>query len=265
MNWFKVLVVGVVAAALAGCNNGVVTGGGGQVGRISVNPSKVEVNANQSKALTATVRDAAGNTVASAEVTWEVADTGVAKVTAKGKLAAILTGLKFGQTEVYAVVDGVQSSPVSVVVSGNEPAPGQNPSEANISGQLFAVTGSDLRGTHLEVCNVTTKACSSGQYTGTAKQIPYSVKVPSGMYAVFGWRDLNNNDTVDAGDHLGCVPTADGTKCDTFNVNGAVNGKDIHLLVLGGGNGVQPLHLGPLDALGFGFSLTPSFELFGQK
>lgn len=385
MKWFSVFMVGAVGV-LAACNNGVIGTPGGQVGKITISPTTVQVGANQSKALTATVKDSAGNTLTNVQVNWEVMDTGVAKVVAKGKLAATLTGLEAGQTEVYATAGDVQSAPVAVVVSGNSPTPppppgptpppppgpgpakglsgtlyaptggdvkgtfvlacvlngqscdgqdprskglvvpsggssysfsfdvevtnylvlawkdinqskeidsgdyfvcyggqsnddcavvsppkqglemrmkvvggnpGPGPGESSISGLLSAVAGSNLSGTYIFACDPTKDSCSSSaQYTGTAAQAPYTVKVASGKYYMVGWRDVNGNKKVDAGDHFGCHGENAQGQCAVFEVNGAVTGKDIKLGVMQGGGEVQPLNQGMLKTLNLNASVN---------
>jgi hypothetical protein len=82
---------------------------------------------------------------------------------------------------------------------------------------------------------------------------------------VFGWRDLNNNGKPDTGDHLGCALRADGSKCDIFDVAGAVSGKDIHLGVVGDA-GVQSLSQRPLGTLNLRFAVIPEqLEPFLEK
>ena len=368
MKSFKIFTVGLLAAALAACTP---PGGGGtpggQVGKITISPTKVEVGASQSKSLTATVKDSAGKTLTDVQVKWEVMDSGVAKVASQGKLAATLTGVEAGETEVFAAVGDVQSAPVSVVVSGNDPGPGPTPGkglsgtlyaptggdvkdtlviacvvvgqscdlqdprtkgtkvgnagtsynysldveagdyvllswndvnksgqvdsgdysicyggkglnncavvrapkqgldlrmevvgggdpgpgpgESSISGTVFAAKGSTLNGVKLLACETTSKKCAGNAYTQAVAQAPYTLKVASGKYFVFGWHDANQSTEIDAGDQFGCYGQNAKGECAVFDVNAAVSGKDVRLAVVAGGGGIQSLSMNMFKTL----------------
>ena len=130
------------------------------------------------------------------------------------------------------------------VVGGNpspepEPEPEPTPGQSSISGQVFAVAGSNLSGARFHFCDGATNKCQFIEYKGSASQAPYRFDVPSGRYYVVAHRDLNGNKELDAGDHFGCFgPTANGG-CTIFAVNGAVTGKDIRMQVLAGAGEAQ--------------------------
>jgi hypothetical protein len=246
MKLVRLVILGMMAAVLAACSNG-----GqppvqpGQVGQISISPATITVEANESKSLSATVKDSSGNTLSNVTVSWEVTDTKVAKVTAKGKSGATLTGLKSGETEVYAVVDEVQSDPVEVVVSGDNPGPGPGPGPTpgkGLSGTLYAPSGGDVKDTLIIGCVIVSQKCdvqdprTKGIKVGTSgKSYSFSVAVEDGEdYLLLAWKDINGSKEIDDGDYAGCNGGEGLENCTL--VRSPEQGLELRMAVLGGGN-----------------------------
>lgn len=87
------------------------------VGWIELVPSTVAIRLGAATELTALVRDQSGMLVANATVTWSVADSSIAGVSAAG----VLTGRRFGRTTVTATADAVEvDAAVLVYVGGDD-------------------------------------------------------------------------------------------------------------------------------------------------
>jgi uncharacterized protein YjdB len=96
------------------------------VATVTVSPSPVSVNVNWTVSLSATPRDANGNVVSGAPVTWSSSDPSIAVVSSSG----VVTGISVGSTTITAssgagsgsATVNVQLAPVNrVVVTPNNP------------------------------------------------------------------------------------------------------------------------------------------------
>jgi hypothetical protein len=109
-----------VLGTLAGCGAGEkVTGstkstGPLPVATVIVNPPTTTAVAGQQMPLTATLKDAAGKTLAGRTVSWTTRDSAVARVTGEGMLTAVAPG----STTVTATSEGISGS-AAVTVNPN--------------------------------------------------------------------------------------------------------------------------------------------------
>jgi uncharacterized protein YjdB len=81
------------------------------VASVTVTPASADVVVGTSIQLTATARDAAGNSLSGREVTWTSSDTGVATVSASG----LVTGVAAGSGTITATSEGRSGSTVTTV------------------------------------------------------------------------------------------------------------------------------------------------------
>jgi len=85
---------GIVAACTAlgvvACGSSSPTGGGQHAASITVSPPTASLVAGDSVALTATVKDAQGNTISNPTITWSASDTDAAAISAGGVVSTLL-------------------------------------------------------------------------------------------------------------------------------------------------------------------------------
>lgn len=138
------VVRGVVAACAAlgivacGNNNNTPTGGGPQPATVSVSPPTMTVVAGDSVALTATVKDAQGNTIGSPSVTWSASDTNAVAVSASGMVTTLLASVD----TITATSGGVSGT---AVVTVQAPTPIQM-DEGGLVGAVSFANGSTASG-----------------------------------------------------------------------------------------------------------------------
>jgi plastocyanin len=99
--FMKRWIAGAAVVAVLACGSDDPTGNSG-VATVAMNANAITLVAGQTEQLTATAKDAAGNTISGGAVTWRSANTGIAAVNASG----LVTGIATGQTDVTATIDG---------------------------------------------------------------------------------------------------------------------------------------------------------------
>jgi uncharacterized protein YjdB len=98
------------------------------IAQVIASPSSISLSVGSSQGLSATVRDANGNTVSGASVQWSSANTSIATVTSGGSV----TGRAAGSTLVIATVAGVSDSVAVSVSGGATPPPPPPPSGGSL-------------------------------------------------------------------------------------------------------------------------------------
>jgi uncharacterized protein YjdB len=111
--------VDAVFGALSNVASGTTTASTAPVATVTVTPASVSLGVGATQQLTATLRDANGNTLTGRVVTWSSANAGLATVSASG----LITGIAVGSTTITATSEG-RSGTASVTVSG-APAAGE--------------------------------------------------------------------------------------------------------------------------------------------
>lgn len=147
---------GVVAACTAlgvvACGSDSATGGGQHAASVTVSPPTTSLVAGDSVALTATVKDAQGNTISNPTITWSASDTNAVSVSASG----IVNTLLAATDTITATSGGVAGT---AVVTVQAPAPIQM-HEGGLVGTVTFPNGSTASGAQGDP--VDTIPCGSG-------------------------------------------------------------------------------------------------------
>jgi trimeric autotransporter adhesin len=146
-----VTAVGVGTATITGTAEGksdaaTITVTQASVATVAVTPNPVSLTVGQSSQLTATPRDANGNTVPGRSVSWSSANTAIATVSDSGVMKAIAAGT----TTVTATVDGKSGSAAVTVTNVPVASVAVQPQNANLaqgSSVQFVATVKDANGT----------------------------------------------------------------------------------------------------------------------
>ena len=113
----KALAIGmatVSATSEGSSGSATVTVGAGPVASISLQPTSVTLQRNQTATLTATLKDAAGTVLTGRPITWTSSDTTVARVSATG----VVTALGIGAASIAATSEGRTATASVSVVTG---------------------------------------------------------------------------------------------------------------------------------------------------
>ena len=133
---------GVVAACTAlgvvACGSSSPTGGGQHAASITVSPPTASLVAGDSVALTATVKDAQGNTISNPTITWSASDTDAVAISASGVVSTLLPA----SDTITATSDGVSGT---AVVTVQAPTPIQM-HEGGLVGTVTFPNGSTASG-----------------------------------------------------------------------------------------------------------------------
>jgi len=147
---------GIVAACTAlgvvACGSSSPTGGGQHAASITVSPPTASLAAGDSVALTATVKDAQGNTISNPTITWSASDTDAAAISAGGVVSTLLPATD----TITATSDGVSGT---AVVTVQAPTPIQM-HEGGLVGTVTFPDGSTASGGQGDP--VDTIPCGSG-------------------------------------------------------------------------------------------------------
>jgi hypothetical protein len=147
---------GIVAACTAlgvvACGSSSPTGGGQHAASITVSPPTASLAAGDSVALTATVKDAQGNTISNPTITWSASDTDAVAVSASGVVSTLLPATD----TITATSDGVSGT---AVVTVQAPTPIQM-HEGGLVGTVTFPNGSTASGGQGDP--VDTIPCGSG-------------------------------------------------------------------------------------------------------
>lgn len=143
------VVMMATAAGLAACGASTVTDGA-RTARIEVEPSNVQVGAGADVALSAVLRDDAGNTLASKPVFWSSSDTSVATVSSSGVVSARSPGL----ANIAASALGMSATAAVTVVSTATITVSPATASSNV-GAIVQLTARDAQGATLGLGRVT--------------------------------------------------------------------------------------------------------------
>ncbi|HTL94470.1 MAG TPA: Ig-like domain-containing protein [Gemmatimonadaceae bacterium] len=147
---------GIVAACTAlgvvACGSSSPTGGGQHAASITVSPPTASLAAGDSVALTATVKDAQGNTISNPTITWSASDTDAVAISASGVVSTLLPATD----TITATSDGVSGT---AVVTVQAPTPIQM-HEGGLVGTVTFPNGSTASGGQGDP--VDTIPCGSG-------------------------------------------------------------------------------------------------------
>jgi hypothetical protein len=147
---------GIAAACTAlgvvACGSSSPTGGGQHAASITVSPPTASLAAGDSVALTATVKDAQGNTISNPTITWSASDTDAVAVSASGVVSTLLPATD----TITATSDGVSGT---AVVTVQAPTPIQM-HEGGLVGTVTFPNGSTASGGQGDP--VDTIPCGSG-------------------------------------------------------------------------------------------------------
>ena len=110
----------VIACGGSGGNGGTTTTPG-TVSSVTLNKSNILLKPNETTTISATARDASGNTISGKTFTWNNSSSSVASLSTSGNVATV-TGSVLGTTSVTATVDQVTSNAASVTVTNSFPS-----------------------------------------------------------------------------------------------------------------------------------------------
>lgn len=110
----------VIACGGSGGDNGGTNPPPGTVSSVTLNKSNVLLKPTEATTISATARDASGNTISGKTFSWSNSSSSVASLSSNGSVATI-TGSVLGTTSVTATVDQVTSTAASVTVTNSFP------------------------------------------------------------------------------------------------------------------------------------------------
>ncbi len=147
---------GVAAACTAlgvvACGSSGPTGGGQHAATVTVNPPTTSLVAGDSVALTATVKDAQGNTISNPTITWSASDTNAVSVSGSGVVNTLLAA-----TDTITATSGGVSGTAVVTVQAPTPIPMH---EGGLVGAVTFPNGSTASGAQGDP--VDTIPCATG-------------------------------------------------------------------------------------------------------
>ena len=171
-----ITVLCIFAASLAACGGGGSSSSGGSsnsgtVNSIAVTAASSTLAVGATETLTATAKDASGNTLSGITFTWSSSDSAVATVDSAG----VVTGVAAGSADITASASGVSSAAAKLTVATAAAVKGTAALGAPIAGGT--VTLVDSQGT-----SVSGKTGSDGSYSldVTGLQAPFLVSVEAG-------------------------------------------------------------------------------------
>lgn len=119
------LVLTIVLFPLIACGGSGDNGGTnpppGTVSSVTLNKTTVLLKPSEAATISATAKDASGNTLTGKTFTWNNSNTTVASVNSNGSVATV-TGSVLGTASITATVDQVTSAAASVTVTNSIPA-----------------------------------------------------------------------------------------------------------------------------------------------
>ena len=118
------LLLTIVLCPVIGCGGSGDNGGTNPppatVSSVTLNKSNILLKPSEATTISATARDANGNTISGKTFTWNNSNSSVASLSANGSVATV-TGAVLGSTSVTATVDQVTSNAASVAVTNSFP------------------------------------------------------------------------------------------------------------------------------------------------
>lgn len=115
-----IILVPIISCGGGGGDGGTTNPPPATVSSVTLNKTSALLRPSESVTITATAKDASGNTVTGHAVTWNNSNTAVATITPNGSSVTV-TAAGLGTTGVSATVDQITSSQASITVTNNFP------------------------------------------------------------------------------------------------------------------------------------------------